>query len=71
MEVLENNIDSNDIIMYNVDDIQTIFKISKNQAYNLLHSAGFPTITIGRKLLAPKSKVEKWIDCNVGKQILL
>lgn len=59
------------IDMLDVKDIMSIFKISKNQAYNLLHLQGFPKIIIGRKILVPRDKLKKWIDSNIGKTLKL
>lgn len=42
---------------------------SKNQAYLILHSNGFPKMQIGRKIYIPKDKLEKWISGNTGKVI--
>lgn len=59
----------NDIILYTPQDIQKIFMCGKNQAYNLIHSSGFPKIQINRKIYVPKDKLEKWINGNTGKKI--
>ena len=36
--------------MLTVKDIQAIFKCGKNQAHEIVHAEGFPSIRIGRKL---------------------
>lgn len=59
-----------DIILYTVKDIQEIFKCGINQAYQIVHSNGFPKIQIGRKIYIPKDKFEKWINGNIGKTII-
>lgn len=58
-----------DIILYTPQDIQKIFTCGKNQAYQLIHSSGFPKIQINRKIYVPKDKLEKWININTGKKI--
>lgn len=63
-----NNTDE-DIILYTPKDIQNIFKCGKNQAYQLIHSNGFPIIQINNKILVPKDRLEKWINGNVGKKV--
>ncbi len=40
--------------------------ISKAGAYTLIHSKGFPTLRIGKRLMVPKDKLTAWIDCNTG-----
>lgn len=67
-EAKDNNV-NNDIILYTPQDIQRIFMCGKNQAYQIMHSSGFPKIQIGRKLYVPKDKLEKWINGNVGKKV--
>lgn len=53
--------------MLDVKDIQGIFKCSKNTAYKLMHSDGFPSIKIGRKMLISASSLNKWLLQNEGK----
>lgn len=60
-------IDNQFPIMYDVNDIQTIFKIGRTGAYRLLSSSGFPSIKLNKKLLVEKGKLEEWISKNVGK----
>jgi hypothetical protein len=59
-----------DIIMYTVKDIQSIFKCGLKQAYELVNVSGFPSIRIGRKILVEKSALENWLARNRGKTIL-
>ena len=54
-------------IMYDVNDIQNIFKIGRSKAYQLLSSSGFPSIKLNKKLLVEKGKLEEWIAKNSGK----
>ena len=45
-------------------DISKYMGISLTLAYQILRSASFPTIRIGRKMLADKNDLLKWIDEN-------
>ena len=54
-------------IMCDVNDIQSIFKIGRSKAYQLLSSSGFPAIKLNKKLLVEKGKLEEWISKNSGK----
>ena len=54
-------------VMYDVNDIQSIFKIGRSKAYQLLSSSGFPAIKLNKKLLVEKRKLEEWISKNSGK----
>lgn len=40
--------------------------ISKAGAYTLIHSKGFPTLRIGKRLMVAKDKLTVWIDRNTG-----
>lgn len=60
-------IDKQDPVLYNVDDIQRIFKIGRSKAYRLLSSSGFPAIKLNKKLLVERSRLEDWIAKNSGK----
>lgn len=40
--------------------------ISRAGAYALIHSRGFPTLRIGKRLMVPKDKLTAWIDHNAG-----
>ena len=45
---------SNEIVMYTVKDIQHIFNFSLTQAYGLVSAKGFPSIRIGGRILIEK-----------------
>jgi hypothetical protein len=66
-----NDIKTVDIIMYTVKEIRQIFKCSQTQAYGLVNASGFPSIKVGGKILVEKMALEKWLDKNRGKRILL
>ena len=44
------------------DDIAVVLGISRTNAYTLMHSKGFPTIKIGKRMTVPKDKLIEWID---------
>ena len=49
-----------------VAEAATIIGVSLPTAYTLVHSAGFPAFTIGRKLLISRQGLEKWIAQQAG-----
>lgn len=57
-----------DTIVYTVEDIQRIFKIGKNNAYQLLSSSGFPSFRLNKKMFVSKEKLDEWISKNSGKE---
>ena len=44
------------------EDVAQVLGISRANAYTLMHSKGFPTIKIGKRLTVPKDKLIEWID---------
>lgn len=52
-------------------DIQAIFSLGRNQAYALMHSSGFPTITINNRLYVDPVKLQKWLDTYTGRKYIL
>ena len=46
----------------NANDIAAVLGISRANAYTLMHSKGFPTIKIGKRMTVPKDKLIEWID---------
>ena len=46
----------------NAQQVADVLGIARNSAYALMHSEGFPTIHIGKRLLVPRDKLLQWID---------
>jgi len=46
----------------NADDVAKVLGISRANAYTLMHSKNFPTITIGKRMIVPKEKLLTWIN---------
>jgi excisionase family DNA binding protein len=55
--------------LYTVADIMRILRISKNLAYSLVVSDGFPSIKIGRTYRIPKKEFEVWCARHIGKEV--
>ena len=55
---------NSEIKLYTVKDLQRIFHIGKNKAYELINIKGFPYIKIVRNILIPDDKLRKWISEN-------
>jgi len=55
------------IMLYTVDDIQTIFKIGRVKAYELMSATGFPSFRMNNRLYVEEEKLATWIDKRVGK----
>ena len=52
-------------------DIQTILKVGKNRAYELLKSECFPTIRINHRMYVSPDALQKWIDTYSGKKFFV
>lgn len=63
--------EKDEIVLYDSADIQRIFKCGRKQLYALLHTEGFPTLTIGRRLYVEKCALERWLVRQQGKTIRL
>lgn len=46
----------------NAQQVADVLGVSKNTAYTLMHSEGFPTIHIGKRMVVPKQKLLEWMD---------
>lgn len=44
------------------EDVAQVLGISRANAYTPMHSKGFPTIKIGKRMTVPKDKLIEWID---------
>ena len=53
--------------MLNADDIKRYMRISRAEAYEQMHSEGFPLIRIGKRMLAPRDQFLKWVEDQVGR----
>ena len=53
--------------MLNADDIKRYMRISRAEAYEQMHSEGFPLIRIGKRMLAPRDKFLEWVEKQVGR----
>ena len=46
----------------NANQVAEILGVARNTAYTLMHSEGFLTLHVGRRLLVPKDKLLQWMD---------
>lgn len=53
-------------LMLNVVQVAAVLGISRAGAYELVHSAGFPALKIGNRIVVPKDKLREWIDANTA-----
>ena len=44
------------------EQVASVLGLSRAKTYELMHSKGFPTLVIGKRLIVPKDKLLCWID---------
>ena len=44
------------------EEVSQVLGISRANAYALMHSKGFPTLKIGKRMTVPKDKLIAWMD---------
>jgi hypothetical protein len=57
--------------MLKVVDVQKHLGLSKNKAYALIQSKGFPKIIIGHRYFIPADQYEKYLKENINNKIIL
>ena len=50
----------------NADQVAALIGISRAGAYQLMHSKGFPTTKIGRRMVVSKERLLQWLDDHTG-----
>ena len=53
-------------LCYKVDDLCGLLGVSRPVAYSLANRADFPVVRIGRRLIIPRSGLEKWLEKQSG-----
>ena len=49
-------------ITLSANQVAQVLGISRTNAYTLMHSKGFPTIQIGKRMVVPKNKLIEWME---------
>ena len=49
----------------NADQVAAVLSISRAHAYTLMHSKGFPTIWIGKRMLVHRDRLIEWMNARV------
>jgi predicted DNA-binding transcriptional regulator AlpA len=56
-------------IMLNANTIAQTLGISRAGAYELMHSEGFPTLRIGKRMMVSKEHFIQWIERSSGEAV--
>lgn len=49
-------------IMLSVTEVARFLGISRTNAYELIHTEGFPKIQLGKRIVIPKDKLLVWLN---------
>ena len=52
----------------NAENVARVLGISRANAYTLMHSKDFPTLTIGKRMVVPRDKLLAWMDDQMRKK---
>ena len=55
-------------LMLSVQDVSDVLGIGLAHAYEVVHQQGFPTITLGNRIIVPRDQFIQWIDNETEKQ---
>ena len=61
----------NEIKMYTVKDVQSLFRCGRDKAYAIMKTKGFPSVRFGSQYLVEKSALEYWLTKQQGRQIII
>ena len=53
-------------IMLSVNQLANVLGISRTSSYDLVRSKGFPSITIGSRIVVPKDELMIWIQSQLN-----
>lgn len=53
-------------ITLSAPQVAKVLGISRANAYTLMHSVDFPTLTIGKRMVVSKDKLLAWMDAQIS-----
>lgn len=53
-------------LVLSVKETAKLMGISVPVAYDLVHSPGFPSFTVGGRILVNKKRLQNWLDAQTG-----
>lgn len=54
---------------YTMKELAEVMPIGTTNLYSLVHSDGFPSIKINRRILIPVEEFQDWVKTSAGKKI--
>lgn len=59
---MKGDIMMNNTLCYDMKTLQEVIPLGKNRLYDLVHSEGFPRISVGKRIIIPKKALEEWLE---------
>ena len=57
-------------LFLNAETVANVLGVSISSAYELLHERGFPSLSVGNRLLVPKEEFIRWVQQQTGRSIV-
>lgn len=57
----------NDSKAMSVKEFCSEYKVGINKGYEIINSKNFPMVRLGRKIIIIRSKVDEWMESQIGK----
>ena len=51
---------------YTIDEVAELFGVGRNQAYDSARRGEFPTIRLGKRILAPRAAIDRMLNGEAG-----
>jgi len=58
----------NNRLCISVAELEELLSISRTTAFALVKAEGFPSFTLGRRILIPVASLERWLDAQAANQ---
>ena len=61
----------NGIEILGIKDLMDCMKIGRDKAYSLMKSKSFPSMKIGKTYIVTSANLNRWLDENAGRNIII
>ena len=53
-------------LFLNAETVAKVLGVSPSSGYEMMHEDGFPTLTIGNRIVVPKEQFIRWVSEHTG-----
>ena len=57
-----------DKMLLSISEVAAVLGISRPSIYRLIHTANFPIIRLGGRVLVPMRQLQEWLDAQISNQ---